>query len=170
MVHGRPVYEGSSMSVPVHIVGIVASDPKLVTFANDLRRCSFRLGSTQRRYDRTSQEWVDGETTWLTVNLFHGIAENAAASFAKGDRVLVAGRLRVRQWEADGRTGTSVDIEADAIGHDLRWGTSAFTKRRFTNKRAQETSQVAEESDTPGTKWNTPPGVDEHGERNAVPF
>jgi single-strand DNA-binding protein len=56
------------------------------------------------------------------------LAINASTSVSKGDRIFVAGRLRVRDWDNGERAGTSVEIEADAIGHDLSWGTAAFTR------------------------------------------
>jgi single-strand DNA-binding protein len=49
-------------------------------------------------------------------------------SIAKGQRIVVAGRLRVRAWESGDRAGTNVEIDADAMGHDLSWGTAVFTR------------------------------------------
>lgn len=57
---------------------------------------------------------------------FRQLGENAKASLRTGDSVIVTGRLKIRNWESNGKHGTSVDIEADAIGHDLRWGTTAY--------------------------------------------
>jgi len=66
--------------------------------------------------------------TWFTVTAFRRLAENAAASLEKGDRVIVQGRLRVRPWESGEKSGISVEIDADAIGHDLAWGTTVFSR------------------------------------------
>lgn len=90
--------------------------------------CTFRVASNERRYDREKSQWIDGETTWVTVNTFRSLAEHAGVSFSKGDRVVVNGRLRVRKWVNGDRRGTAVEIEAEAVGHDLRFGTSRFTK------------------------------------------
>ena len=89
---------------------------------------SFRMATTSRRFDRAEEQWVDGETNWYTVTAFRGLAQNIAASIEKGQRVLVIGRLRVRDWEHGERTGTIVEIEADAIGHNLAWGSAVFTR------------------------------------------
>jgi len=59
---------------------------------------------------------------------FRQLAINAAGSVSKGERILVTGKLRVRDWDNGERAGTSVEIEADALGHDLCWGNSAFTR------------------------------------------
>jgi len=62
--------------------------------------------------------------------------------------VIVNGRLRVRRWESDDKSGTTVEVEADAIGHDLRWGVSAFTKRSG--------SESGAEASTPASTFGSP--------------
>jgi single-strand DNA-binding protein len=86
------------------------------------------LAASHRRFDRTANKWVDGETNWFTVTAFRQLAINAAGSVSKGERVLITGKLRVRDWDNGERAGTSVEVEADAIGHDLTWGTASFTR------------------------------------------
>lgn len=117
------------MSDTIMLTGLVASEPRSVTTAEGLAITSFRLASNQRRFDRSQDKWVDGETNWYTVTTFRQLAANASVSIKKGERIVVAGRLRVREWEAaGGRKGTNVDVEADALGHDLTWGTAAFSR------------------------------------------
>lgn len=115
------------MSTTVSIVGTIGTSPRLSRSASNTAFCTFRLASTPRRYDRASGEWGNGETSWYSVTAFRGLAEHAQASLKIGDRVVVAGRLSVRQWQKEDRSGTNAEIEADALGHDLRWGTTAFT-------------------------------------------
>jgi single-strand DNA-binding protein len=86
------------------------------------------MAASHRRFDRTANKWVDGETNWFTVTAFRQLAINAAGSVSKGERVLVTGKLRVRDWDNGERAGTSVEIEAEALGHDLTWGTATFTR------------------------------------------
>lgn len=116
------------MSHQFSTIGQIATDPKLFSPAGGAEFCTFRLASTERRYDSAKQEWGDSLPNWFTVNTFRSLATHAKHSFKKGDRVVLTGRLRVRAWEADERRGTSVEIDADGIGHDVRFGTSAFTK------------------------------------------
>jgi single-strand DNA-binding protein len=116
------------MSDNIALTGIVGSDLKAVTTAEGLAITSFRLASSQRRFDRSQDKWVDGETNWYTVTTFRQLAANAAVSIKKGERVVVTGRLKVRDWEAGGKRGINVDVEADALGHDLSWGTAAFSR------------------------------------------
>ena len=59
-----------------------------------------------------------------------------AASIQKGDPIFVTGRLNVRTWERDDRSGTTLDVTADVVGHDLSRGTSDF--KRTTKAGPQE--------------------------------
>ncbi|MFD3444191.1 single-stranded DNA-binding protein [Microbacteriaceae bacterium 4G12] len=116
------------MSDTITLIGFVATAPRHLITGEGLPITSFRLASTQRRYDRRTAEWVDGETNWYTVTGFRQLAVHTAASVAKGDRVIVTGRLRIRDWSSGERSGTTIEVEAEALGHDLSWGTAAFTR------------------------------------------
>jgi single-strand DNA-binding protein len=121
----RIVYETT-----VTVTGVVATDPRAVVVDETLPITSFRLASTPRRRDRNGN-WTDGETSWLTVTCWRGLARNVASSVGKRDRVVVHGRLRVREWTSpEGVTRTTVEVDADAVGHDLSWGTAQFTRAR----------------------------------------
>ena len=109
-------------------IGHVGSEPLLNIVGNGLAMLTFRLGSTQRKYNREAGNWENGDTNWYTIVAFRRLAENSAKSLAKGDRVVVTGRLRVTHWEKEDRHGTTVEIVADGIGHDLAFGMSSFTK------------------------------------------
>ena len=112
----------------VTLTGIVATTPRRLTTSTGLDIASFRYATTQRHYDQSAQKWVDGDTNWYTITAFRHLAIGVYSSINKGDRVIVTGRLRIRDWENNDKTGTSIDVEADTIGHDLNWGTSTFTR------------------------------------------
>jgi len=116
------------MSEHITVRGFVATDPQIRMAQAGFSVGNFRLAATDRRFDRETNAWVDGQTNWFTVNMFRGLALNAGASLAKGMPVIVTGRLKVRPWEAGDRTGTAVEIEADSIGHDLTLGTARFSR------------------------------------------
>jgi len=111
----------------VTVCGNVASDVRFVRTDHELAIASFRLASTDRRYER-GKGWVDGETIYLTVTCFRALAEHVASSVSKGQPVIVTGRLRVRTWKKDERQGLSVEVEAQGVGHDLARGTSMFRR------------------------------------------
>ncbi len=116
------------MSDLITLTGIVGTEPRALTTSEGLAITSFRLASTQRRFDKSQEKWIDGETNWYSITTFRQLAANAAVSVKKGERILVTGRLRIREWENNGKSGTNVEIEAEALGHDLLWGTAAFSR------------------------------------------
>ena len=110
------------------VSGIVATTPRHIVTSEGLAITSFRLASTQRRFDKGQAQWVDIDTNWYTVVAFRQLALNAHTSLNKGDRVVATGRVKVRNWESEDKSGTAIEIEADALGHDLLWGTSSFER------------------------------------------
>jgi single-strand DNA-binding protein len=113
--------------IRVDLQGNVATKPTLRTTPTGRLVTSFRLAATPRRFD-AELGWQDLPTSWLTVSCWNGLAENAAICLAVGDPVLVVGRLRVRDWERDGRRGQEVEVEALGLGHDLHRGVTVFRK------------------------------------------
>ena len=116
------------MTDTITLIGLVATTPRHLITSEGLPITSFRLASNQRRFDRPSNTWVDAGTNWYTITAFRQLAINVVGSIQKGDRVVVAGRLRIRDWENGEKKGTNIELDADAIGHDLSWGTASFTR------------------------------------------
>jgi single-strand DNA-binding protein len=116
------------MTDTITLTGLVATEPKHVTTGEGLPITSFRLASSLRRFDRKTNTWVDAGTNWYTVSAFRRLAMGAAASISKGDRVIVTGRLRLRDWTSAEKTGMSIEVDADALGHDLNWGTAKYMR------------------------------------------
>jgi len=116
------------MSDQLSVSGLVATSPRNVITKDGLSVTSFRLASTQRRFDRETNSWIDAETNWFTVSAFRQLANNIALSINKGDRIVVNGRIKVRDWDNGERTGTTIEIEAESLGHDLTFGTSVFER------------------------------------------
>jgi len=132
------------MSEQITAVGLVATSPRHLITQDGLPITSYRMACSARRYDRNQSKWVDGETNWFTVTAFRQLAINSSTSIAKGDRVIVQGKMRVRDWENGERSGTAVEIEADSIGHDLSWGTANFNRTVMS----KEPSTMTAETDT----------------------
>jgi single-strand DNA-binding protein len=127
----------------VTVVGHVATDPTLRTTQGGARVASFRLASTERRFDRGTGGWRDGNTTFYTVTSWRNMGENVCDSVEKGQPVLVHGRLRDSSYDGkDGQRRTVLEVEAFAVGHDLSRGVARFTKS--TVSAAGETNVVRE--------------------------
>ena len=133
------------MTDTIALTGIVATTPRHLVTSTGLAITSFRLACRQRRFDRARNAWVDADTNWYTVSSFRQLAHNVEHSVRKGEHVLVTGRLRIRDWENQDRAGTSVEVEADAVGHNLVWGTTLLVRRA-----APAAEGETEESGGPG--------------------
>lgn len=136
------------MTETITITGIVATEPKHVVTSEGLPITNFRLASTQRKFNKKENKWEDADTNWYTVSAFRQLAANAAVCLARGQRVLVTGRIRIREWSKDDRKGISIDVEADAIGHDLTWGTSTYARTIVSPSEAS----VPEDADEPSSE------------------
>jgi single-strand DNA-binding protein len=112
----------------VTLAGVVATKPENVRTSTGLTVANFRLASSQRRFDRATSTWVDGDTNWYTINAYRWMANNVANSLEIGNHVVLTGRLRVRNWTSGDKRGTAVEVDVDSIGHDLAFGVSHFTR------------------------------------------
>lgn len=110
----------------VTMIGNVATPVSYTATAEGVPVANFRLASTERRWDRAKECWVDGDTQWVTVVAWRALAANLVSSLNKGDPVVVSGRLRVREWEEGELRRSRIEIDARSVGHDLGRGTSAF--------------------------------------------
>ena len=129
---------------PITVQGLIATTPRHIKTQDGLDITSFRLASSQRRYDHNKKRWTDGETNWYTITAFKSLAVNAHASINKVVRVIVSGDLRIRDWDNGSSSGTSVEVEADAIGHDLSWGKAVFTRTVLVSDKDEESDQSNE--------------------------
>ena len=143
----------------ITVVGNVATEPQYRRMPTGVIVTSFRVACTQRRQDKVTGEWSDASTNWFSASTYRGLAEHAHSSLHKGDRVILTGRLRVRNWEAGAKRGTNVEIDVDAVGHDLLWGTSRFTKDAAAHDDPQPPAEGEGEwpTATPGD-WGAPAG------------
>lgn len=76
------------------VIGNLVEDPELRFTPSGQPVAKFRIASTPRFYDKQSGQWKDGDTLFLTVNVWRQAAENVAESMTRGTRAIVQGRLR----------------------------------------------------------------------------
>ncbi|MFJ9777478.1 single-stranded DNA-binding protein [Kitasatospora sp. NPDC101157] len=110
----------------VTVIGNVVTEVSYGETSGGVPMANFRLGFTERRYDRERACWVDGEAQWLRVTAWRALAVNLIGSLSKGDPVLVTGRLRMREWMEGEVKHSRAEITARSVGHDLTRGTAAF--------------------------------------------
>jgi len=113
----------------ITITGNLVEDPELRFTPSGQPVAKFRIASTPRFYDKASGEWKDGDSLFLTVNVWRQMAENVAESMTRGTRAIVQGRLRQRSYETkDGEKRSVYEIEADEVGPSLRNASAKVTK------------------------------------------
>lgn len=112
------------------LVGNVVSDPQERITEGGSVVSNFRIAINPRKYDKFANRWVDGDSMFFNVICWRTLASNVTQSITKGDPVIVQGKLRIRRWESDERTGTAVEIDAVHIGHDLTRGVANFTRTK----------------------------------------
>src|ERR1700735_2683687 len=124
----------------VSLAGYVATQPTWREGSAARPNLSMRVAWTPRRIDRATGEWVDGNTSFVTVTCWRKLADNVATCLRKGDPVLVQGRLSVRPYEdKQGVPRIAVDVDALSVGHDLSRGVAMFQRvRPPTGKAADE--------------------------------
>lgn len=119
----------------ITIVGNLVDNPELRYTPSGDAVANFRVASTPRVYDRESAEWSDGETLFLTCNVWRQYAENVAESLARGNRVMVYGRLKQRSYEnAEGEKRTVYEIDVEDVGPALRFHTATLTHSNAAEK------------------------------------
>jgi single-strand DNA-binding protein len=113
----------------ITIAGNLVDDPQLRYTPTGQAVANFRIASTPRWQDRQSGEWKDGDSLFLSCNVWRQAAENVAESLQRGMRVIVQGRLRQRSYETkEGEKRTVYEIEVDEVGPSLRNASAKVTK------------------------------------------
>lgn len=111
-------------------VGRLITTPDRWRFTDGSCKVTFRVASNQRRFDRTTNGWTDGDTLYLTVVCRRDLAANVHASFQVGDPIIVHGRLITREWEKDGKRRSIVELDASAVGPNLSACTATVIRAR----------------------------------------
>ena len=113
----------------ITVIGNLTDDPELRFTPSGAAVAKFRVASTPRFMDRTTNEWKDGEPLFLSCTVWRQAAEHVAESLHRGARVIVSGRLKQRTYDTrEGEKRTVVELEVDEIGPSLRYATAKVQK------------------------------------------
>lgn len=116
-------------NLPVTVVGNLTGDPELRFTPSGAAVANFTVAHTPRKYNKQSQQWEDGETTFLNGTVWREQAENVAESFKRGDRVVVVGSLVSRSYETrQGDKRTVLELEVDEVAASVLRATVKVTK------------------------------------------
>lgn len=129
----------------VTLIGNLTREPELRYTTGGRGVCSFGL-AVNRRY-QSNGEWQE-ETSFFNVNCWGDLGENIAASFAKGARAIVTGRLEQRSWDTqDGDKRSVVEVVADEVGPSLRWATARVERNERSDSGQQQRAPKAAPAD-----------------------
>ena len=118
----------------ITIAGNLVDDPELRFTPAGQPVARFRVASTPRFRDNSTGEWKDGDSLFLTCNVWRQAAENVAESLQRGMRVLVSGRLRQRSYETkEGEKRTVYEVEVDDVGPSLRNASAKVNRAARSN-------------------------------------
>lgn len=148
------------MKILNHFIGTVGSEPRAGTTADGKRWLSFRMAVSQDGFNPSTGAFEEYDTTWFDVSAFGALAENLFASLHKGEPVIVVGRLRVREWQTEEKSGSTPQVVAEMVGHNMRFGATRFSraaKRPDGGETAQET--VPGTAGAPGAGGGGPGGA-----------
>ena len=96
------------------ISGNLCRDPELRELPSGTAVCSLRIAHNER-YKDASGEWAD-RAAYFDVTVWSGLGDWIGRNLVQGDKVVVAGRLRWREWKNDkGDKRQAVDIVADSV-------------------------------------------------------
>lgn len=129
------------------VAGSLTADPELRFSDAGTAVTKFTIASTPRVFDQTRGAWVDGEILYLRASLWRGAAENAAASLAKGTRVIATGVLKPRSYTTKtGEKRTVIEFDVEEIGASLRYATASVQRSPKADTDAAEDDRQHEDT------------------------
>ncbi|MEV4368147.1 single-stranded DNA-binding protein [Nonomuraea sp. NPDC049637] len=137
----------------ITLTGNVAAEPRQYSFDDGTRVTSLKVFTSHRYFDRKTGQWTDGERVCFTVRCWRALGDNVADCVRAGQPVVVSGKLRIREFGAEGDRRFMPEIEASAVGHDLRWGTGVFTKPERGGGLGSMTKEMRERLDEETQDW-----------------
>jgi single-strand DNA-binding protein len=110
----------------VALVGNITDDPELRYTQSGAALAGFTVAISHR--SKTNGEWQDVNDGFFRCTAWRSVAENAAKSLKKGQRVMVIGKLIQRSFETEGQKRTVVEIQVQHVGPDLQFATAEVAK------------------------------------------
>ena len=145
----------------ITLAGNITADPELRFTPSGAAVAKFTIASTPRYFDKGSNEWKDGDTLFLTCNVWRQAAENAAETLQKGMRVIVQGRLKQRSYETkEGEKRTVYEVEVDDFGPSLLRAT-AKVSRNAGSGGGGNGNRTPAATDAGSDPWASAPGGSE---------
>lgn len=136
----------------IQIEGRLTRSPELKFIQSGAAVASFGVACNDRKKNPQTNEWEDGEPTFLDCTVWREMAEHVAESVHKGDLVLITGRLAMRKYtNKENNEVTTYQVTVETIGPSLQWNDVAVKQR------ARREQAPAAPADDPWATMPTPP-------------
>jgi len=152
----------------ITVIGNLTGDPELRFTPSGSAVANFTIASTPRTFDRTSNEWKDGETLFLRASIWREAAENVAQTLTKGMRVVAQGRLKSRSYDKDGEKKTVIEFEVDEIGPSLTYASAVVTRTQKAGNQGAPAPRTQQPSRDTGSTWGNQPAQNPGGWGNGT--
>jgi len=117
------------MTATITVIGNLTSDPELRYTQNGLAVANFTVASTEKVFDKQTNGFKDGKKLFMRCSVWREFAEHVAGSLTKGNRVIVVGKIATREYDdKEGNKRSSIELDVDSIGPDLRFATAQITR------------------------------------------
>ena len=138
----------------VKIVGTLTADPELRFIPSGKAVANFSIACNERRLNKDTGQWENGDATFVRCNIWGEYAENVAESLVKGIKVIAFGSLKQRSYEKDGVKHTVFELEVEEIGPTLRFAAAKVQGRASTGGSTRQPAAAAAPADDP---WGSAP-------------
>lgn len=120
----------------VTVVGQLTADPELRHTKKNIPVASFSVAHNDRTFDRETEEWVDGEPTFVRASYWREPGENFAESHSKGDRVILVGKLKQNDFtDKEGNERSTLELNVEEAGPSNKFATTTATRRKGNGNR-----------------------------------
>lgn len=144
------------MTAQTTIVGNITADVELRFTPAGAAVANFTIASTEKVFNKQTEQWVDGKKLFLRCTAWREMAENIAESISRGTRVIATGKISSREYETrEGEKRTVVELEVDEIGPSLRYATAKVNKADRKSGGARTTTTTTQDD-----PWGSPPAND----------
>ncbi|SLN04674.1 Single-stranded DNA-binding protein [Corynebacterium xerosis] len=127
----------------VTVVGQLTADPELRHTKKNIPVASFSVAHNDRTFDKETEEWVDGEPTFVRASYWRESGENFAESHEKGDRVILVGKLKQNDFtDKDGNERSTLELNVEEAGPSNKFATTTATRRKGNGNRTASKSRA----------------------------
>ena len=139
------------------VIGNTTGDPELRFTPSGKAVANLNIADNHRKKNPTTDQWDDDGATFYRCTLWDQMAEHVAETIQKGQRVIVTGRIRNREWEdREGNKRLSLEIDVDDIGPSLKYATAQVTRDFNRAQQGNGRQQPAADPWNPATAQQQP--------------